>query len=449
MHSVTDLGTDVQDALSENREIAIIPAMTRTSGSRRFVQVHLATLLAALLLVGGLNYVADPFDYFRPDLRGTLDPYKKRSATRYARANAVASGDWDVIFCGASRTEIGFDPEHPALAGQRVYNFGLVAAKAPEIWAASRFALESNPSLRTLWIELDPSYLIHKPPNGDYLNSRYAPRAEPVNYALGQLLGSLTTERSASTLSKWRQGKRTDDYYTAAGLRVRPIRPPRAIPWDWFERELAQTRSQRAAQTAAHRAARQNPHAPWLDLSLLADITDVVALAHRQDTQVCVLVPPSHVVRLAQFLDEGWYQQVNDFKRHLAGHVGDCRALADGRAALVVYDFLVDDDANAEPLPRSAGEDTRWHWEAGHFRVELGNRMIDLIASSQKTPPGAFGAQLTPDTIDDHLAISNAALADRLPNVALIREQMNWQRLAQQLGPSRTRVIAAEGTMDQ
>lgn len=407
--------------------------MTRTSAARRFVILHVATLVVMLMAIGTLNLVADPFDYFRPALDGTLDPHKKRSATRFARANAVAAGDWDVILCGASRTEIGFDPEHPAWGDRRVYNFGLVAAKYPEIWWAAKFALESNPRLEELWIELDPSYLIHKPLNGDFLNSRYAPNARPVDYALGQLLGSLTTERSASALSKWRKCKRTDDYYTPLGLRVRPIRPPKAIPWDWFAAEFAQTRQQRAAQTDAHRSAKGDPQAPWLDLTLLDDFDELLTIAHQQQTQVRVIVPPSHVVRLAQFIDEGWIGQVRQFKRTLARLASASPALRDGRASLVVHDFLVDDDANAESLPRESGVDTRWHWEAGHFRVELGHRIIEQITSNAAPPPGTFGALLETEMVQDHLTRVDAALAARLPSISLVRTKMDCEQLVQRL----------------
>lgn len=411
----------------------IIRGMTRKSDIRRFVQIHLLTVFGVLAGVGLLNMVADPFDFFRPDLNGRIDPYKKRAVTRYARPNAVAAGNWDVIFCGASRTEIGLDPEHPVWEGRKVYNFGLTGAKYSEIWWAAHFALEENPGLESLWVELDPSYLIHLPYNRDFVSSRYAPQADLVNYSLGQLWGSLSTERSVSTLSKWLNSDRADDYYTAHGLRKRPCRPPTAIPWDWFEAEMAELTAKHDQQTAAHRAVRNDPDAPWLDLELLDNLPDLIARAEQQGTQVCVIIPPSHVVRLAQLVCEGSYGQINAFKRRLAALAGTAPLLTDGRPALRVYDFLVDDDANAEALPRTADQDTRWHWEAGHFRAELGERMIRLIAAGQPASPGAFGAPLTPETIDDHLTATHAALARRLPALEFIQTHLDSRLLVQRL----------------
>lgn len=421
--------------------------MTRKSAYPRFVRIHLLTLFGILGVIGVLNVLGDPFDYFRPQLDGTIDPYKKRSATRYARANVVANGEWDVIFCGASRTEIGFDPEHPAFDGQKVYNFGLAGAKFTEIWFASKYAIECNPSLRTLFVEMHPSYFNYQPLSGRFLTSRFGPHPQPVNYGIGQLLGSLATERSVSALSKWSQGKHSE-VYTSLGLRVRAIRPPDAIPWDWFEAEMSTGRRQRAAQRMAHQAYLDDPNAPWLDLSTLDVFPQLLDLAQNQGTQIKVVISPSHETWLAQLIDEGHYSQVNDLKRRFAKFVGEARPLADGRASLVVYDFLVDDEFNAEPIPRVEGQDTRWHWEGGHFRVELGNRMLELIASDSEPATGTFGAQLTPETIDAHLVCVANDLARRLPTIAIVNKHMDSEQIVHRLRTVTSRVAAIERAND-
>ena len=86
----------------------------------------LLTAIAALGVVGAVNYAADPFGISlagydsRPLERDSFD-----DNVRLAKAHIVSKLRPEAVVLGSSRAEIGISPAHPAWRYRHVYNLGL------------------------------------------------------------------------------------------------------------------------------------------------------------------------------------------------------------------------------------------------------------------------------------------------------------------------------------
>ena len=60
---------------------------------------------------------------------------------------------------------------------------------------------------------------------------------------------------------------------------------------------------------------------------------------------------------------------------------------------------------SVEPIPAQGQRQPvpQWYWESGHFKANLGTRMLGVMAGNVPAD-GLFGAELIPETIDSTLA---------------------------------------------
>jgi len=123
-------------------------------------------------------------------------------------------------------------------------------------------------------------------------------------------------------------------------------------------------------------------------------------LAMARHVSVTYVIYPYHAHTLELFHSFGIWPLFEAWKAHLATILPD-----DGRGACAVWDFSGYHGFASEPVPPMGDtrSQVRWYWEAGHFKPELGSRMLGRVLGD---PPGdfPFGVCLTPATVDAHLA---------------------------------------------
>ena len=78
----------------------------------------------------------------------------------------------------------------------------------------------------------------------------------------------------------------------------------------------------------------------------------------------------------------------------------------------------------------------QWYWESGHFKADLGTRMLAVMAGNGPAE-GLFGIELTPETIDSTLTAirqSRQRYAEEQPGaVAEISDAIGQARTAKAL----------------
>src|SRR5712671_4781634 len=96
---------------------------------RRFCLIWLASLLLLLLLVGGINFVIDPYEVFGSARMVGLNQFKPQAKNHMmlAKTYQVARVRPVTVLAGSSRVLIGLDAENPSWAQSMrpVYNYGV------------------------------------------------------------------------------------------------------------------------------------------------------------------------------------------------------------------------------------------------------------------------------------------------------------------------------------
>ena len=128
-------------------------------------------------------------------------------------------------------------------------------------------------------------------------------------------------------------------------------------------------------------------------------LDDIVRSTTRNGIHVIVFINPYHVTLLDLWREDGLWPGFESWKRALV-HVVD-QAAGSHRDLATILDFSGYSNFTAEPIPPSTDRYSamRWYWEAGHFKRELGEKLIARMVGMNE----AFGRELTAATINEAL----------------------------------------------
>lgn len=369
----------------------------------RFLAVFALVLGAGIAAAMAFVVVVDPYGLY-----GVVGPTKfnavKPGLSRYQaeiKQVRVQRVNPDFVILGNSRAEIGFDPKAAAFqaAGGRGYN---LAIPGTGIDTSSRQleqlqAAGITPKTVILGVEfLDFLGIAAAPPAGPASAAVPARRAYwkfDALFSLASVKDSIRTLRiqhdeEAATLDmdgfnplkEYRGYVRDDGYYKI-----------------FEQRAQENSRSFRRKSTTAL--------APQ-DLNLLHEFLQTAASTN---ADIKLVIYPYHAQILAMFEAAGLWPLFEDWKRHLVAAVAETNRSNPG-AKITLLDFSGFGQYNCERIP-DAGEvraTTKWYWEAGHFKKELGDivlaRVMSEVAPVSHEPP--FGIKLE--------AGSEQANADRI-----------------------------------
>jgi hypothetical protein len=190
---------------------------------------------------------------------------------------------------------------------------------------------------------------------------------------------SRMSARGFNPLLEYRQLAREEGYYTLFRQRAQ----------DYAARFK---KAPRALLTTATGSARE-----------FDQVQAVLALGVRDSATIDVVIYPYHAQIMALFEQAGLAPLFDQWKLLLARQVDALRA-AHPQARITLWDFSGYAPYQCEAIPAKGDRQaqTRWYWEAGHFKAELGNLMLARMLD----PAGAgeFGVALTPAGIDANRA---------------------------------------------
>ncbi|WP_374246038.1 hypothetical protein [Zoogloea sp.] len=388
-----------------------------------YLRWMLTTLAICVALVGAINVFVDPLGIFgSPRIPGinATKPYldHHRDLTRWQAARRVCAGAG--IF-GNSRAEIGFDPRHPAFAaaGLSAFNYALPSAPASTIdrqlkWLAS---IGCTPKLAIVGVEFN-----------DFLGTTKAVPLPPVD-APPQIDGKVLAETVFSLTGL------QDSLKTLALQRARYGATLTELGFNPLDNYIAEVNNsghyvlfrQRAEQNARAWRRMEPAIQPASGLSIDQQALEAVlaGLEAAGSTTRLVIYPYHAEIRLIQ-ARLGLAGLFDDWRRMIV-------AMAARHPGVEVWDFsgIGPEVLEAIPAPGDRQTHLRNFWEAGHFKRELGDRVV-ARAMGEAGADSAFGLRLTPDNIDRALADDSrklqALLATPSPLLAEVDDVVGKRR---------------------
>jgi hypothetical protein len=363
----------------------------------------LALLSAALAAaVAGFNWIIDPYHVFgTPAIEGINRHKHGVSRDRLTAAYRLERVRPEVAFFGSSRTQAGFDPDHPAFTAYRVYNAGLSGPNVHELASYFEFAAGLG-SLKTAVIGLDlPMFNADRPNAADFE---------------GDLLGSWTFRRLRQISVAFSIDTLRDAITTLSNQGAQPAHLPNGVRGKAFFNRWIERLGMEGFIRHFELGLLQDQLTPGdvvvQGVSRFSSFQRILRLAHEKDIRLILIVAPTHARYCEMIRLQGNWEKFEFWKRELV-RTNEQLAQQHSRPPFPLWDFsgytslLIQPLANRETTTNSI----RYHWEAMHYTKELGDLVLARVMNHAlaTSAPADFGVLLTSENVETHLTQTRSA----------------------------------------
>ncbi len=395
----------------------------------RYLSTWLALTGLLLLLVAAFNLAVDPYGLFRLIDQPGFNSVKPQAGShgRMAKAYQVLRVQPRGLLLGNSRTEVGLDPQHPAwpAAARPVFNLALPGTGTQAtlrylqhvqegtrgkpviaVWGVDfmDFLVDARQPRRVSSVGKEDRRLLVLP-DGTRNPARSLQQARDYaesTLTLSALLDSVATLRS--------QNDPHAENLTPAGFN--PMRDYLGIAaeegyWALFrQRDLENTRAYSQRPEDIYDG--DGRSSPALD-----DLRQILRLCRQQGIALHLVIYPYHAHLLEIIRITGHWPAYEEWKRALL-HIVDEEAPARASPRVPIWDFSGINALTGEAVPARGDHRTRmrWYWEAGHFKRELGDLMLDRVFGRKNPVYADFGERLTAASLESRLAALRAQEAE-------------------------------------
>lgn len=347
---------------------------------QRFNRVLLGLVIPGVLTVGAVNALMDPFGVLdSPDVPGLnrLRP-EKFNHVRLFKAADITRIRPKTVFLGTSRTELGLDPQHPALANhQPAYNLGLVGPNTYEVRRYLEHAIANQPDLRTVVLGVDFfMFNTHKVTAPDFSEERLDRRTLWPRDLLSTTVSLGSLEASRRTLGANVEG---EAYYLYRPDGFRYI----------YGNQTDEPIPQKFAQSIRGFLESEEYYGRYqLSEARLADLRAIADLCRSHNIDLKVFISPSHAVQWEGLRAAGLWPVFEEWKHQVV-------------AITPVWDFSGYNSVTVEPVSATMTH----YWDSSHYRSSVGDQVLDrLFGITNPQIPADFGVWVTPQTVEAHLA---------------------------------------------
>jgi hypothetical protein len=376
------------------------------------------TLAGGIALVCATVVLVDPYGLYDVVRYSGVNQVKP-GLTRYQEAikltHAAALRPQTVIL-GNSRAEIGFDPESPVLqhAGGPVYNLAIpgTGLRSSSAELAHLHALGIEPRQVIVGLEFLDFVVSAEAPPAPLSAMSLEPHPMTGTFWRVDTLFSLTSLKDAlRTLRIQHDGEAA----TMTGRGFNPLLEYRAhVRHDGYHKLFRQ-----AALVSLNKVrSKGEPAVSQADFGYLRAI---LSMSAGSGADVRLLIYPYHAQVLAMFEQTGLWLSFEQWKQQIIGHVAAVRREYP-QARITLVDFSGFGAYQCEPIPQPGErQTTRWYWEGGHFKKELGEHVLSrLLAARLDDAAAPFGTVLEHASFEanrQRIAAERSACAGAYPSL--------------------------------
>ncbi len=386
---------------------------------RRYIIVSALVTVMFVTLTGIFNYVIDPYGIYRDFRFEGINSEKPRASTqiRMAKAYGIKLIKPKSIALGNSRVDIGLDPLYCAWPedGQPVYNLGIPGSTIYASLRCLQHALSVQEiscvvmGLDFMDFPISPDTIYETKPeefeqwldinNSEWQTSfhyrRFFKAGITTLFSLTALTDSVRTiidqhsenmtVNGFNPLEEYNAHVRKEGHYAIFLHRdMENIKKYKEKPNNLF---LSGTHS--------------SPHFDCL--------REIIRICKTNKIRLYLYIHPFHVRLNETIRISGLWPLFEQWKRELAKTVREESA---SDSPVPLWDFSGYNSVTAEPVPKAGDTETKmkWYWEAGHYKKETGNMILDRIFGHQKNDDeiySDFGQIIDTENIEQHMETIN------------------------------------------
>ncbi len=364
------------------------------------LQIFVFTLIA-FISFAGFNWLIDPYEIWNSPKISGVNTAKSELAIheRIYKTVGLARHPADTIILGTSRSDIGLNPEHPAL-GKNAINLAISAQPNRETHRIFD-ALNDRQHINAVVIGLDffvSNNLLPEPT--DFVAENFLPdRSWKLALSGSILMDSIRTILKRKSL--------LGDTWSEHGLRL------------WSNQQIKDAGGHRKVMQLSENGYLSSLYLPVpscsYDFSLntgklpqLEEIRAIFARAHRDHITLKLLISPSHARQWETLAAADLWNKWEEWKHRLV-KMNEEEAQLAGEPAFPLWDFSGYHSVATETVPVLGDTKTMMHWyfDSSHYTPAAGDLVLDRIFnyhSPVRTVPDDFGVLLTSQNLEAHLA---------------------------------------------
>jgi hypothetical protein len=345
----------------------------------RYFKTILTAAFSLLLLCAAANALIDPYRLFGFFEKKSVNdkkprPFAQLDLIKLSRALAMKP---DCLILGNSRADIGFDPQHSYFSTCKTsYNLAVPGMGTEDVAAFVRVLRTEKVSFKKVVFAIDYFDFMSTGRPSMSVDSRMSSFDTWARYRLlsNALITSNALNDSAKTLMLGR------------GANAATVRADGLNPFEDYVGLVATEGHfdlfrQRGIQIAKRlRETRENVNPPSLQSHpRMRAFEELLSFAKEGQYSFDVVVYPYHA-QIHQLMSKlGHLESHEYFKSLIEGKVA---AAANAGAKTRFFDFSVVNSFTAEGIPVRGDVRTKmnWFWEAGHFKKELGDVLLNTMS---------------------------------------------------------------------
>jgi hypothetical protein len=364
---------------------------------RTFAILFGSTTIACLSVVALFNYLMDPYAIFGVKTMAGVNAIKPRPDAMLGDIKYIVGSRFrpDALILGNSRAEVGFDPSHSAFTARHMRGFNAAVPGTGIDDAADAFQrFEGTTHLQFAIIGIDFLDFLYSPDTGALPPPTPSSDASSTRAKLLALFSTTALADSIKTLRIQRQ----QNPATLRGDGFNPMLDYREIAATEGYSALFRQRAQESARNLARRPHNLDVGGRRVSPSFSA-LRTILRTAAENGTEVALVIYPYHLLLLSQFEDAGLWPLFEQWKEDVAAISDEARQNG-GR--VVLWDFACPNGFTAEAIPAEGDRKSamQWYWEGGHFKKELGDRVLARVLREAEATD-AFGLELTLANVRD------------------------------------------------
>lgn len=384
--------------------------MPKSPHALLFLRYLAIYVLIGITIAVALVVIVDPYNQYRIVVRAGFNLIKP-GLTRYQneiKLTQAAAMRPDAFILGHSRAEVGFDPGEPVFGqhGMSAYNLAIPGTGIGNAHEQVEYLhqIGIKPKVIVLGVEFLDFMTVPQKSTFAIPQARRIDDRHPITrwfWRFDTLFSLASVKDAFHTL--FIQHNNETETITPRGFN--PLNEYGSMVRKEGHYALFQQRALENTETYLKKA---KGSLSLADFDHLRAILDTAAESH---SDVKLIIYPYHAQILALFEEAGLWPAFEEWKSLMTREVSAARQ-RHPTVRVNLFDFSGYGSYNCEKIPEKGDRKspTRWYWEAGHFKKELGTVMLNVAFSPANFVHAAYGEQDTWEVFGFQLDESNRAL---------------------------------------
>ena len=353
--------------------------------STKWIKIFFGLSLLGILFMGGVNYIVDPYGIYKTNI--FLNKPEQDKNIRLLKVVKVEDVKPVSISLGTSRTEYGYDPNHEYFS-KPSYNLAVSAASLYENRLYLEHAIKQG-NLKEVILVAD--WRMFNDPKmrklDDFENSFNVENIYKQLFSVDLFISSFKTILNQKTKNSYLENGQRDWYFNQENIDKQGghLKVMNKGEESYYKKSDFKYNSNIYQDTKE---------------SSFDDFRKILELCYQNNIKLDIVFGPSHI---RQWEAYDYYQDIETWYKWKKDVVLFVEKIADEqeKTPYRIMDFSVYHELTAETVPTNTKEKMKYHWEASHYKKELGDIVLDRLLDI--SPYKDFGVELNIQNIDNHI----------------------------------------------